>query len=158
MTITMPETSKLDLLNVIKTFIDTRLSCWRPLVEWQCLLGWINWALNVFPLLKPALQSSYDKILGKAHPHTPVYLNWDVIHDLSWLSTTIGESDGICMLDVITWEPNHADLEIFCNATPAQLGFYSPAHNAGFVSSTPASSTHTTIFFYEALCVVSALA
>ncbi|KAF9001344.1 hypothetical protein BDQ17DRAFT_1187154, partial [Cyathus striatus] len=39
----------------------------HPLRDFQCLAGWINWALNVFPLLKPGLCSLYLKMAGKSH-------------------------------------------------------------------------------------------
>src|SRR5882724_4768227 len=62
MSFTMSPESKEALIIGIRLFIDkTSVHC-RPLVEWQCLLGWINWGLNTFPLLKLGLQSSYAKI------------------------------------------------------------------------------------------------
>jgi hypothetical protein len=33
----------------------------------------MSWALNVCPLLRPALSSGYRKIAGKNHPNTPLY-------------------------------------------------------------------------------------
>ena len=33
--------------------------------EWQRVAGWINWALNVYPLLHPALNNIYAKLRGK---------------------------------------------------------------------------------------------
>jgi len=157
MTITMLEVSKLDLINSIRSFIDSRASRRRPLVEWQRLLGWINWALNAYPLLKPALRSSYDKITGKTHPKAPMFLNRSVIQDLSWLASTMETSDGVCMLDTIAWDPKDADLQIFCDATLSSLGFYCPMLAAAFVSSPESLPLHT-ILFQETLCVVSAIA
>jgi len=49
----MPAESKNELIHAIFEFIDTSSSRRRPLVEWERLLGWINWGLNTFPLLKP---------------------------------------------------------------------------------------------------------
>src|SRR5882724_3552592 len=77
MSFTMPANSKLDLILAIRTFADSSASRRHPLVEWQRLLGWINWGLNVFPLLHPALKSSYMKIRGKTNAHTSLYLNHD---------------------------------------------------------------------------------
>ena len=37
------------------------------------------------------------------------------------------------------------------------MGFYFPGHNAGYFANTPDDAPVRTIFFYEALCVVSAL-
>ncbi|KAF8580167.1 hypothetical protein K439DRAFT_1265635, partial [Ramaria rubella] len=113
MKITMVPNCKLELCSVICSFIDTTTGRRRPLVEWQRLLGWINWALNVYPLLKPGLQSSYTKISGKMQSHTPIFLNRSVIHDLGWITSVIEDSDGFCTLDAIAWELYSADLEIF---------------------------------------------
>jgi len=51
MSFTMPSNSKSDLILAIRTFADSSTVCHHPLVEWQHLLGWINWGLNIFPLL-----------------------------------------------------------------------------------------------------------
>ncbi|KAF8584388.1 hypothetical protein K439DRAFT_1646952 [Ramaria rubella] len=63
-----------------------------------------NWALNVYPLLKPGLQSSYAKISGKMLSHTPIFLNHSVISGLGWIASVIEDSDGFCTLDTIAWE------------------------------------------------------
>jgi len=48
MSFSMPPNSKDTLIIAIHVFIDTSSSRCRPLVEWQHLLGWINWGLNTF--------------------------------------------------------------------------------------------------------------
>jgi len=78
-TITMPSSAKANLILAVQKFVDTMGSHTGPLVEWQQMLGWINWGLNTFPLLRPALQSSYKNIVGKSRPQVPIYLNWHVI-------------------------------------------------------------------------------
>jgi len=86
----MPQVSKDELSGAILKFIDTTSSHCRPLVEWQQLLGWINWGLNTFPLLKPGLQSSYSKIRDKSNAHALIYLNKQVLSDLHWVANTMG--------------------------------------------------------------------
>ncbi|KAF8585504.1 hypothetical protein K439DRAFT_1646602 [Ramaria rubella] len=108
------------------------------------MLGWINWALNVFPLLKPGLQSAYSKISGKSHSRTPIFLNH-------------ADADGVDMLNATVWYPGDADLHIFCDATLTHLAFYCLARNAAFCSTTSADTPCSSIFFFEALAVVSAL-
>jgi hypothetical protein len=61
MTISMPAASKSELIIAICHFIDSSASRCHTLVEWQRLLGWTNWAINVFPMIRPALQSSYAR-------------------------------------------------------------------------------------------------
>jgi len=139
MTITMPTDSKAELIAAVRKFIDTTSSRTRPLVEWQRILGWINWGLNAFPLLRPSLQSSYEKIAGKSRPRAPIYLNRRVIQDLSWLTRLMQDLEGVCMLDAIVWDHADADLIIFCDACPQGLGFYCPSMNLGFCAHIPES-------------------
>ena len=67
--------SKAKLITSIQNFVNTSTLHTHPLMEWQHILGWINWGLNVFPLLCPSLQCSYEKISGKSHAHALVNLN-----------------------------------------------------------------------------------
>ena len=94
LSISMSTTSKAKLIASIQDFINTSTSHTCPLMEWQCILSWINWGFNVFPLLRPGLQSLYEKISGKSHAHAPVYLNRRVIRDLTWVSLLCRTSTG----------------------------------------------------------------
>jgi hypothetical protein len=47
----------------------------KTLRKFQRLQGWINWALNVYPHLCPALCQSYHKIFGKSQPRAPIQVN-----------------------------------------------------------------------------------
>ncbi|KAF8585446.1 hypothetical protein K439DRAFT_1615947 [Ramaria rubella] len=123
MSFTMPSESKAALIAAIRAFINTSSRRRKPLVEWQRLLGWINWALNVFPLLKPALQSSYAKIMGKSFCRAPIFLNRDVIWDLGWLADVMEASDGIHFFDAIEWPLEDANMKIFCGSTPTNMAF-----------------------------------
>jgi len=134
MNITMSTNLKSDLVMAIRKFIDTTTSHTCALVEWQWILSWINWGLKAFPLLCPALQSSYAKITGKSQAHALIYSNRIVIQDLMWLANLMHDLEGICMLDSIVWDHTSADLVIFCDACPAGLGFYVPTLNVGFCS------------------------
>ena len=49
LTMTMPPELLQDLITAIREFITSRRKF--TLKEWQRLAGWINWALNIFPLL-----------------------------------------------------------------------------------------------------------
>ena len=64
MLITMLDDKCTKLIEDILDFIGTKTHQ-HPLRDWQRLLGHCNWALNTYPLLQPALQSSYLKIRGK---------------------------------------------------------------------------------------------
>lgn len=78
----MPPDSLVELTTAIHDFITTK--CKFMLHEWQRLAGWINWSLNIFPLLRPALNNFYAKISGKSAPNEYVRINNDVCADLQW--------------------------------------------------------------------------
>jgi hypothetical protein len=158
LSISFPPESKRDLVSAIHNFIDPRNSRRRTLLQWQRLLGWINWALNVYPLLRPALQSSYAKVSGKTISRASIYLNRAVVSDLRWLADTITASDGLFLLNSLAWSRSDADLTIFCDASLEGMGFYVPTLNATFYSPITDCPPLLHIFFSEALCVVSALA
>lgn len=63
MTITMPSDAQQDLITAIRSF--AHFGQRRSLREFQSLAGWINWALNAYPLLRPGLSVLYSKISGK---------------------------------------------------------------------------------------------
>jgi hypothetical protein len=63
MTITMSPPQRDELIAVICSFAVPGHR--RQLREFQRLAGWINWCLNVYPLLRPGLSALYDKIRGK---------------------------------------------------------------------------------------------
>jgi len=42
----------------------TRTGGKERLRRWYQMGGWFNWALNVYPLLKPALNNFYPKLKG----------------------------------------------------------------------------------------------
>lgn len=160
MTITLPRASATALVDHIRAFLATPGR--RPRVrEWQRTLGWINWALNVHPLLRPALQSSYAKLAGKQFPRAGMYLNADVHRDLTWVADKVESLDGVHILRARTWSPEGADLTIYCDASLSGLGFWVPSHNAGYMTlpqHRPVAPVDDTIFWLESYSVLSALA
>jgi hypothetical protein len=62
--------------------------------EFQRLTGWINWSLNVFPLLKPGLSNLYAKIAGKDRAHARIMVSSAVVKDLLWLAKHVEASSG----------------------------------------------------------------
>src|SRR6266850_1414570 len=85
MTIHIPPESKQKLVMNIRDFIlNPPAAHQQPTQAWLHILGYANWALNVFPLLKPALNSSYDKVSGHMFMDTPLYFNKRTPSDLLW--------------------------------------------------------------------------
>ena len=158
MSISFPSESKQALISAICDFTNTSVTRRHSLVQWQRLIGWVNWSLNVYPLLKPALQSSYAKIAGKLIPKATVYLNQAIISDLRWLADTIAVYDGLCLLNSVVWGCSDADLIVFCDASLKGLAFYILSFNSAFFSPISQQPPNFHIFFYEALSIVSTLA
>lgn len=158
MTISLPHDKRLELVRAIRDFLDAPKRR-RTVREWQRILGWINWGLNIQPLLRPALQSSYAKLRGRVHSHAPVYINKSVRRDLTWVAQQLETTSGICMLYASVWGPQSAALTIFCDASLSGLGFWCPQMNVGFMSDLPLAPPRLTsvIFWFEALTVISAL-
>ena len=71
LTITLPSESKEKLVTKIDEFLAAEGTNKRFKVnELQRFVGYLNWSLNVFPFLKPALRPLYDKMRSK----TPFFL------------------------------------------------------------------------------------
>ncbi|KZV86343.1 DNA/RNA polymerase, partial [Exidia glandulosa HHB12029] len=156
MTITMSEESRSDLIAKLEDFTSDRGphdDGKRKLVEWQRILGHANWALNAYPLLRPGLASSYDKIRGKSGSSWPIVLNTRVIRDLQWFARTLRSASGVQLLEANHWEPEDADITIYCDASLTGLGFWCPSLKLGFA----ADHADHNIIRNESLCVLSAL-
>ncbi|CDO68566.1 hypothetical protein BN946_scf184998.g63 [Trametes cinnabarina] len=159
MTITLPREACNELVAAIRVFLRDAPRRRRPLREWQRLIGWINWGLNVQPLLRPALQSSYAKISGMCIPHAPIYINARVTRDLMFIASIFEEHGGIHLMRASSWGPKDADFVIFCDACLTGMAFWIPSLSIALVSDCPVAPAglEDNIFWYEALTVVAAL-
>jgi hypothetical protein len=115
----------------------------------------MNWALNAYPLLRPALSTLYSKIAGKNNPHQLVWVSVTLCRELHWFVEHVLESDGVHLLQSVEWDPLTADLVFFTDACPFGLAFWSPNLMKGFQAFTPSDSHQ--IFFLEAYAITSAL-
>ena len=123
------------------------------------LAGWFNWALNVYPLLKPALSNIYAK-MGHSKPDKPLtklYVNNSIRSDLLWAIDHIRRLPGTRVLQSLDWDPENADLVAYCDASLDGLGYWFPGLSAGFWSVIPDDGPKDTIFYFEALSVLSAI-
>jgi hypothetical protein len=91
LTLTLPPQNKSELLAHLKDFAQTPEKCGvkYALKDFQRLAGWFNWALNVYPLLRPALSNIYAKMThGKPDkPLTRLYVNNNIRSDFISLLT-----------------------------------------------------------------------
>jgi hypothetical protein len=107
----------------------------RNVRSWQQLAGWVNWCLNVFPLLRPALSNVYSKLRTQPNQNGLLCVNNAVRKDLLWALET-------------------ASHVIYCDACPAGLGFWYPDLDLAYFALAPPDDVTQLIFYLEALCVV----
>lgn len=117
----------------------------------------VNWALNVYPLLRPALNNFYAKLGGKRNREQRIYINNAIRDDLTWALSHIENSDGVHLFKSIFWAPSLADHIIYCDACPEGLGFWYPVSKDAYHAPTPVDVPSNVIFYFESLCVLSAL-
>lgn len=126
------------------------------LKHWQQMAGWFNWALNVFPMLRPALNNFYPKTSGEYNPHRKIWVNNSIREDVFWAIHHIKSSNGVHLLESKMWNPDDADWTIFCDACPDGMGFFYPNLSEGYHCGS-IEADETPIFYLEALCVLCAL-
>jgi len=155
MTITMTSAARSDLLTALRAFAHPGQR--RSLRDFQKLAGWLNWALNAYPLLRPGMSPLYNKMSGKAHAHQLIWVSVSLCRELTWFANRMEQSDGVHIMASREWGKNDADINLFCDACPIGMGFWFPAGDIGFQHVIDANSPPAGIFYYEALAVVSAL-
>ena len=153
MSFTMPPDARLDLILAIREFaIHNR----RPkLSDLQQMASWINWSLNVFPLLQPCLSALYAKMSHKKKPSAELYLNTQICCKLLWAANHLESCEGVFLLKSLDWEATDANYFLLSDTCLFGLGFWSPHHGLGFQASVP-TFTSCTIFYWEAYAVLSA--
>lgn len=156
LTVTLPADGKAELVAQVSKFAGL---CQRTLQEWQQLTGWINWSLNVFPLLRPALANVYDKMKGKSVQSAKIFVNKAVQEDLTWFADHVETSSGVLLFASWDWDPlTDFDWVIYGDACLDGMGFWVPAESLGFSGETDKSSSLAhLIFYWEALTVLAAL-
>ena len=161
LTLTLPHESKSDLIAQLNDFTRTPQGSdvKYALKDFQRLAGWFNWALNVYSLLRPALSNVYAKMTHSKpdKPLTKLYVNNAIRSDLLWAVDHLSRLPGTRVLQSLDWDPSTADVTAYCDASLDGLGFWFPNLNAGFWSPIPESQPKDTIFYFEALSVLSAI-
>lgn len=154
-TVTMPIEKRDALVIACAEFAKPRTT--KSLRDCQRMLGWLNWALNAYPKLRPGLSSLYTKIAGITDPHKRLRMNTDIAAELNWFSDRMRSSSGVHFLTSLDWAVDATDeisVTIFTDASMKGLGVWFPCEFAGFQSPPPDDSPSDIIFFLEALAVV----
>jgi hypothetical protein len=157
MKISLKEESKRALVQELRDFVKYK-RC-HSLQEFEHIVGSLNWALNVCPLLHPGLSAVYTKIQGKTNPKGLLWLNQTVVEEILWAAFLLTCLDRVYLLCSVSWEFQSLSdtLQVFCDASGMGIGYWYPSLNLGFQSNLPAQSPVNDIFFYKALCVASAI-
>ena len=119
--------------------------------------GWMNWVFNVYPRIRPALNNFYPKLKGRRDSTSPIWVNNSIREDFTWAIKTLESCSGVRLLKSVYWGAGEATMTVFCDACPEGMGFWYPELNIGFYSPTPWHEHPDLIFYFEALCVHSAL-
>jgi len=114
----------------------------------------MDWCLNIYPDLRPALSNVYDKLRFQTNQNATIWINNAVQEDLRWALDKIESSEGWFLLKATTWTTSAATHVIFCDACPTGMGFWYPDLNQAFCSETPTDNVSDLIFYFEALCVL----
>jgi hypothetical protein len=154
LTFTLPEEARDRLLKELSAWSQRGVR--KKVKEWQQIAGWINWALNVFPLLRPALNNVYSKLRGKEQD-VRVWANNAIREDLEWAKSKVEVSDGVRLLKSLVWDVSKATCFALTDACPRGFAFWYPEFHLGFTASTPAQTPATQITFYETLAILSVL-
>ncbi|KIY47218.1 hypothetical protein FISHEDRAFT_74876 [Fistulina hepatica ATCC 64428] len=160
MSVMMPDQSRRELIATLRAFAIPGQRC--PLVEFQRLGGWINWALNVYPLLRPGLNTLYAKTKDKTQPFQAVWVSKALCSELWWIANHLEMSTGVHMLESRRWGPSDADVVVFTDACLTGMSFFFPASHIGFQCETDLvmllrGISRDRIFYFEALAVVTAI-
>jgi hypothetical protein len=164
MTVTIPNDARSKLLSAISDFVtSTNTDRRHTLREFQALAGYVNWALNVYPLGRPGLSTLYNKIAGKTRANARIYLNTSIIRELLWLSNYISSAPPLRIFSPVSWDPVEArlaglhQLEVFTDASPIGLAYYFPSLGLAYYAPLPPNPPSDTIFWFEALAICSAI-
>ncbi|EIW73791.1 hypothetical protein CONPUDRAFT_23805, partial [Coniophora puteana RWD-64-598 SS2] len=102
MSATMTVESRNALVQFIRDFASENTR--RTLRDFQTLAGYVNWALNVYPLLRPGLTAVYEKTKGKAQTFGKIWINKSVVTELCWLLSHLEHATGVFFFRSIYWD------------------------------------------------------
>jgi hypothetical protein len=160
MRIRMSDDSRANLIQTLREFAQhgTR----RTLRDFQHVAGHLNWALNVYPMLRPGLCAVYRKMMGKLLQRALIWINRDIERELQWAVGHLIKSDGIFIVKSVSWDFHELPktvLRVYCDASALALAYWFPVTNEGFqahLNVFPGQSSES-IFFKEALAVCAAI-
>jgi hypothetical protein len=119
-----PNKLSLTLPDEAKGLLTKELQWWckpgrkEKLCRWYQMGGWMNWALNVYPRLKPALNNFYPKLKGRRDSTSLICVNNSIRYDFLWALKVLDNSPGVHLLKSVYWDVDDATLTVYCDACP----------------------------------------
>ena len=153
--ISLPPSSITDIVEKINQFISTPNQ--KPLLQdWQCLMGHLNWLLNVLPWGHPAPLELYHKISEKSLPSHGIFINAEVKSNLMWLASIIPRLIRARFVNSSQWVNSEADLVVWTDAS-LHLALSSVYGNNRFIYQLHECplNINIDIFFLEFLAIMS---
>ena len=95
--------------------------------------------------------------MGHTGTNLPSSGHLSKLQHFHWLADTVAFSDGIHLLTAVKWHTHDTDVVVHCDASLTSLGFVITQSRLSFCTSIPLDAPLNTIFFYEALCIVSVI-
>ena len=132
----------------------------RMLQDWLRLAGQLNWALNVYPWLRPGLGGIYAKTMGKAQMWGRIKINRTVQQELVWFIEHVQQSSGLFFFKSMVWQEGdvgHSTLTIYVDVSVWGLGIWFLSEKKGYQCPPPILHLTDAIFFSKALVVCSAV-
>jgi hypothetical protein len=111
----------------------------------------VNWLLNVYPLLKPALSNVYEKISRKSQTHAQIFVSKAITDHLDWFISHVQTSYGIPVFQATDWAADEADVTAHGDASRVGMGFYFAESNTGYQSTLPHDPPKDVIFYFESI-------
>ncbi|EIW86550.1 hypothetical protein CONPUDRAFT_33907, partial [Coniophora puteana RWD-64-598 SS2] len=99
----MPRESLARLIELMLDFVTTRRR--RTLREFQHVAGNVCWGLNVHPLIRPGLSTTYEKMEGKTRGNARIWVSTRLVEEFLWAVGHLGTSHGVFFFKSLTWTP-----------------------------------------------------
>jgi hypothetical protein len=97
------------------------------------------------------------KMKGKTQSHARIFVSKAVIQDLTWFVSHVQRSDGVHLFEDVDWDIQHADVTAYSDVCMSGLGFFFEQSKKGYQCLVPQNPPKGTIFYFEALAVVSVI-
>ncbi|KAF6744978.1 hypothetical protein DFP72DRAFT_824882 [Ephemerocybe angulata] len=146
------------LAQAIARFVDPHISH-RSFLDFQRIAGWMAWALQVAPTLRPGLTSIIETMRGKASIFSPTAINRWVRYELQWFASHISYHNHLRLQKWTAPALSKSDVvDIYCESTVIGAAFWIPSLLLGHRRRVQRKGLRASRkFYWDAFAVVSAL-